>query len=132
MRIVTPYDHITEKVIRAAYSVHDILSWRYAEKVYENAICVEFDQLGLRYVRQKRTEVFYKDHLVGEFIIDLIVEDAVLVELKAVKEITDEHKAQCINYLTCMRLPLGLVINFGKQLSFQRFLSQHYFPPRPA
>lgn len=127
MRIVTPYDHITEKVIRAAYRVFDGLHGGYAEKIYENAICMEFEEMGVRYVRQKRTEVFYRDRVVGEFVIDLIVEDIILIELKAVDGITVEHQAQCINYLRCMRLPIGMIFNFGRELTFQRFLSKFMF-----
>lgn len=130
MKIVTPFDHITERVIKAAYRVHDELGRGFAEKIYENAMCVELREMGLIYQQQSRKAVFYRGELVGEAILDLVVEENVLVELKAVTDITDEHRAQCINYLTCTKIPVGMLFNFGDKLSFQRFLSRQLLPKR--
>ena len=83
------------------------------ESVYETALCIELDNRGISYERQKVLTVNYKGHEIGTFIADLIVEDRVIVELKAVKAIAAVHEAQLIGYLRLANLQLGLLINFN-------------------
>jgi GxxExxY protein len=107
-------DKITEKIIGCAYRVSNNLGIGFVEKVYENAHAHEMRKDGLRVVQQHPIKVVYDVIIVGEFFVDLLVEDRVLVELKAVSELTSEHLAQALNYLRASRLPTCLLINFGK------------------
>ena len=106
-------NQITEKIIGAAYEVSNILGCGFLEKVYENALVKELRLLNIGVEQQKEISVFYKGKNVGEFYADLYVEDYVLVELKAVKQLTEIHQAQLMNYLKATNKKLGLLINFG-------------------
>jgi len=107
-------DKITEKIIAAAFMVSNTLGIGFVEKVYENALAHQMIKNGLRVVQQYPVKVEYDGILVGEFIADILVEDRVLVELKAVSELTSEHLAQALNYLRATGLEACLLINFGK------------------
>ena len=92
----------------------------FLEKCYENALAYELRKLGLKVEQQVRLKVWYDDIVVGEYVADLPVEDVVLVELKAVQGIDPVHAAVCINYLAATKLPLCLLINFGKRVDVKR------------
>lgn len=92
---------------------------RFLEKCDENALAHELKKAGLRVAQQVSIQVWY-DGAVGEYIADLIVEGVILVELKAVESLASIHAAQCINYLAAMRLPVCLLINFGKRVEIKR------------
>ena len=106
-------DKITEQIIGFAYEVGNVLGCGFLEKVYENALVYEMRSNGMRVEQQHAIDVEYKDTLVGEYVADLLVEEKVLVELKAVKALDDVHAAQCLNYLKATGLSLCLLINFG-------------------
>ncbi|MBI3912029.1 MAG: GxxExxY protein [Armatimonadetes bacterium] len=106
-------DGITEKVIGCAYKVGNALGCGFLEKVYENALCYELRKAGLAAEQQRALTVYYDGVVVGEYFADLVVEDSVLVELKAVKALDDVHAAQCLNYLKTTGLRVCLLINFG-------------------
>ncbi|MBU4225011.1 MAG: GxxExxY protein [Chloroflexi bacterium] len=107
-------DKLTEKIIGCAYRVSNTLGIGFVEKVYENAYAHEIRKDGLKVVQQFPIRVVYDSVIVGEFFADLLVEDRVLVELKAVLELTSEHLAQALNYLRATGLPACMLINFGK------------------
>lgn len=107
-------DSITEAIIGCAFTVGNTLGPGFLEKVYENALAHEIQKAGLRVGQQQSVVVTYDGLIVGEFVADLLVEDCVLVELKAAKAIDDSHTAQCINYLAATGLHVCLLINFGK------------------
>ncbi len=86
----------------------------FLEKVYENALALELRKSGLEVKQQAPVSVFYEGTLVGEFFADLLVSNTVIVELKAVKEFSDAHAAQCLNYLKATGQPICLLLNFGK------------------
>lgn len=86
----------------------------FLEKVYENALCVEMRRAGLNVVQQKIVQIKYDGVIVGEYTADILVENAVLVELKAVKLLDEIHSAQCFNYLKATNCTLCLLINFGR------------------
>lgn len=109
-----PHNEITEKIIGCAFTVMNSLGSGFLGKIYENALAVELGQIGLKVVQQKPIEVQYRDILVGEYFADLLVEDKVLVELKAVKELEDVFYAQCLNYLKATGFKVCLLLNFGK------------------
>jgi len=106
-------DRITEAVIGAAYKVSNTLGCGFLEKVYENALVIETRKNGLAAAQQHPIKVRYEGDIVGEFMADLLVQDEVMVELKAVKALVEIHMAQCLNYLKATGLRLCLLINFG-------------------
>jgi GxxExxY protein len=117
-RITTPIPEelntLTEKVIGFAYKVSNSLGSGFLEKVYENALSHEIYKTGLDVKQQQSLKVWYDGVLVGEYVADLIVEEKILVELKAVKALDEIHQAQCINYLRATGYRICLLINFGK------------------
>ena len=106
-------NEISERVIGCAYMVANTMGCGFLEKVYENALAHELSKAGLSVEQQKHLSVIYDGIVVGEYITDLLVENAVLVEAKAVKLLDDIHMAQCLNYLKATGLKLCLLINFG-------------------
>ncbi|PLZ96042.1 GxxExxY protein [Fischerella thermalis CCMEE 5268] len=106
-------DKITQKIIGCAYTVSNILGVGFLEKVYENALFHELRKAGLRVKQQYNLQILYDSIVVGEYFVDLIVEECILVELKAVKNLDDGNFAQCMSYLKASRLKVCLLINFG-------------------
>ena len=107
------YKDITEKIISSAYEVHRLLGNGYLEKVYENALVKEMAYRNLRSEQQIALEVYYKDYVVGNYIADIIVEDKIILEIKAISGIEEKHFSQLLNYLKTTKKRLGLIINFG-------------------
>ena len=105
---------ITEKIIGCAFKVSNTLGTGFLEGVYEKALTIEINKTGLKVERQKPIKVLYEDEIVGDFFADLLVNDNVLVELKAARKLNDVHLAQCLNYLRATGLKICLLINFGK------------------
>src|SRR5450432_1361992 len=99
------YDSITEKIIGCAYRVGNKLGCGFLEKCYENALAYELRKVGLKVEQQVAMKVWYEDIIVGEYIADMIVEDVVLIELKAISGLEAIHSAICINYLAATKLP---------------------------
>lgn len=106
-------DQITEKIIGCAYTVASKLGCGFLEKVYENALAHETRKNGSKVLQQYSIQVCYDGVIVGDYVADLLVEDTVLVELKAVKALDDVHLAQCMNYLKTTGMKICLLINFG-------------------
>ena len=106
-------DKITEAVIGCAYRVANTLGCGFLEKVYQNALFHELRKNGLRVEQQKQIQVKYDGIVVGDYVADLLVEDFVLIELKAVKALDDIHTAQCLNYLRATNLMICLLFNFA-------------------
>jgi len=117
-----PYKHseITDKIIAAFYKVYNTLGYGFLEKVYENAMAIELRKQGWEVTAQAPVTVLYEDNVVGEYFADLFVANAVIVELKATKDLADEHEAQLLNYLKATPLEVGLLLNFGPQPQFKR------------
>jgi GxxExxY protein len=107
-------DAVAEAVVGAAYEVSNVLGAGFLEKVYERALTRELTCQGLRVNSQVAYAVSYKGQCVGEYLADLLVEDRVLVELKCVDRFSNEHVAQCINYLKASHIRLALLINFQR------------------
>ncbi len=107
-------NELTEKIIGCAYAVANTLGHGFLEKVYENALLVELGNKGLRAIQQHPIKVLYDGVSVGDYYADLLIEDRVIVELKAAKDIDDLHVAQCLNYLKATGIKVCLLINFGK------------------
>lgn len=104
--------------------VHKILGTGFLESVYDEALAIEFDLRQIPHERQKPIEVFYKNRLAKQFVCDFVAYDKIIVELKAMKEITDIESAQVLNYLKATGLNLGLLLNFGSSsLEIKRLIS---------
>ena len=118
-------DSITESIIGCAYTVANTLGHGFLEKVYENALAHELGKAGLAVRRQVPIEVRYDGIVVGEYAADLMVESSVLVELKAVRSLDDQHLAQCLNYLKATGLKVCLLFNFGRpRVEIKRVVNQ--------
>ena len=107
-------NQVTERIITCVYRVSNTLGTGFLEKVYENALAIELQQNGLKVQQQHLIRVFYGDHPVGDFSADLLVEDCVIVELKAARTLNEVHSAQCLNYLKATGLKVSLLVNFGQ------------------
>ncbi len=108
-------EKLTEMIIGCSYTVHNILGQGFLEKVYENSLYMELSRKGLSVKQQIPIEVYYDDVIVGEYTADLLVEDKILIELKAVQNLCKEHEVQLVNYLNATGLDIGLLINFGSK-----------------
>ena len=107
-------NEITEKVIACIFEVSNRLGCGYLEKLYENAMLVELAHCGLKARAQEPLKIFYRGALIGEYFADLLVEDVVIVEIKAVKNLDEIHTAQCLNYLKGTGIKVCLLVNFAK------------------
>ena len=117
---------ISEQVISCAFEVSNTLGAGFVEKVYENALCVEFDKAGIPFCRQQRYEVRYKNENIGNYIADIVVAKKLLIELKALSALNREHEAQVMNYLKASGLRVGLLINFGTaRIGMKRIVWNH-------
>jgi GxxExxY protein len=105
---------LSERIIGCAIAVANGLGSGFLEKVYENALAHELRKAGLRVAQQQGVSVVYDDVIVGEYAADLLVEAAIVVELKAVRTLDDVHQAQCMNYLRATGMHLCLLLNFGR------------------
>ncbi len=117
------YKDISEKIIGAAFEVHNFLGNGFQEVIYQRALAWEMRQRGLDFAREISQDIYYKNlsEPIGTRRADFVVEGKVLVELKAIIRLEDVHLAQVLNYLKAYRLEVGLLINFGgKSLSFKR------------
>lgn len=117
------YKDITEKIIGASFEVHKFLGNGFQEVIYQRALAFELVKAGLVFAREIEQEIFYKElkEPIGTRRADFVVEDKVLVELKAMIQLEDVHLAQILNYLRAYKLEVGLLINFGsKSLTFKR------------
>ncbi len=114
------YQELTENIIKAAYTVHNTLGYGFLEKVYQNALVIELAKRGIKADSEKPIKVFYEGQIVGDYLCDLIVDDKVILELKAVKELNDIHEVQLVNYLKATGVEVGLLINFGPSVKIKR------------
>jgi GxxExxY protein len=109
------HKELTEKIIAAAYNVYNKMGFGFLESVYEKCLLIELGKSGLKAEPQKPITVKYENEVVGEFKADVIVEDTVILELKSVRQITQAHEVQLVNYLVATGKPVGLILNFGEQ-----------------
>ncbi len=123
------FEELTHKIIGCAMKVHGQLGSGFQEVIYQRCLVIEFQKAGLRFERELEIEIFYDDQLVGTRRADFFVENTVIVELKAMKEMEDAHIAQTLNYLEAHNKEIGLLINFGApSLQFHRFTNKKYNP----
>ena len=116
--------NLTEKIIGASFKVHNALGCGFLEKVYENALAVELNHLGIAFQQQPALKVKYEGVIVGDYQADMVIDDRVILELQAVSTLDSVHEAQLLNYLKATGLQVGLLINFAKpKLQFKRFVA---------
>ena len=116
------YSEITDKVLKAFYQVHTELGYGFSEKVYENALVILLQDFGLGVEQQKPIKVYFHRQVVGEYIADLVVNGVVLLELKAVRHLIEQHSAQLLSYLKSTELEVGLLLNFGPKAKMKRMV----------
>jgi GxxExxY protein len=107
------HSELTRAIISAFYQVHNTLGYGFLEKVYQNALTHELTKRGYRVTPNKAIEVYYDNIIMGEYFADLVVNDVVILELKAAESITKQHEAQLLNYLKATKIDVGLILNFG-------------------
>ncbi len=109
------YKELTEKIIKIFY-----LGYGFLEKLYENALLVELRKEGIHAINQSPIKVSYDGEIIGEYYADILVEDKVLLEIKASKNLAEEHEAQLLNYLKATDIEVGLLLNFGPKPEVKR------------
>lgn len=113
---------ITVAILKVYYEVYNELGYGFLEKVYQNAMYLELKSLGYKVEAQKQIKVYFKKQLVGDYYTDLLVEDKVIVELKACEILMNVHYAQIMNYLKATPIEVGMLLNFGEEPKFKRFI----------
>src|SRR4030066_1869167 len=121
------YQELSYQVLQSAFSVHNILGPGLLESAYEGAFCVELTKAGIQFDRQKVYPLYYKGEYIGAYIADLVVDNKIIVELKAVSQLTAVMEAQLLNYLKLSKLQVGYLMNFNSiRLEWKRFVNQKY------
>ena len=114
------HKELTENIINIFYRVYNKLGYGFLEKVYENAMMIEFKKDGIPAVSQSPIKVFYQGEVIGEYYADTLVDNKVLVEIKAAKRLAEENEAQLLNYLKATDIEVGLLLNFGTKPEVKR------------
>lgn len=120
--MVNDYQHqeITDKILKGFYKVYNALGYGFQEKVYANALAIELRKMGLTAIREEPIDVYYEDEVVGDFSADILVENLVIIETKAKREIIADYEAQLLNYLKSTIYEVGLLLNFGPEPQVRR------------
>lgn len=114
------HSELTGKILGAFFQLHKELGYGFSEKVYRSALAILLEEVGMRVQQEVTLRVFFHGKIVGEYIADIIVNDVILLELKAVKKLNTTHDAQLLNYLKATEIEVGLLLNFGPQAEFHR------------
>ena len=113
-------NNLTHTVIGCAYKVHNVLRFGFRESVYENALRIELEKLGIRALQQHELNVWYENQIVGECKPDLWLPEKLIIEIKSVQNLAKEHEVQLLHYLTATKVDDGLLINFGPSVVVKR------------
>jgi GxxExxY protein len=116
------HKEITDVILKSYYEVYNELGYGFLEKVYQNSMFIELKNRGLQVEAQKKIQVTYKGVKVGEYIADLVINNKVIVELKAAEMLLKENELQLLNYLKATEIEVGLLLNFGTKPEFRRKL----------
>lgn len=114
------YKELTEKIIEIFLKVYNRLGYGFLEKVYENAMMLELKKEGISAVSQSPIKVVYENKIIGEYYADILVDNKVIVEIKAAKRLAQENEAQLLNYLKATKIEIGLLLNFGTKPEIKR------------
>ncbi len=125
------YKDLTHNIIGCAMKVHNTLGNGFQEVIYQRALAIEMAQNGLNFQRELEMPIFYREEQIGTRRVDFMVEDVIMVELKAITELEKVHLAQALNYLEAYKLEIGLLINFGNtSLQFKRIINERKLKKR--
>ncbi|MBW1861437.1 MAG: GxxExxY protein [Deltaproteobacteria bacterium] len=114
------HEELTENIIQIFYRVYNKLGYGFLEKIYENALMIEFKKEGISAVPQHAINVSYEGEIIGEYYADILVEKKVIVEIKATRHLVKENEAQLLNYLKATDIEVGLLFNFGVKPEIKR------------
>lgn len=114
------HSELTGRILNCFFKVHANLGYGFAEKVYQRALMLELIKSGLVVVEQKPIQVYYDGEIVGEFFADMVVNNLIILELKSIRQILDEHISQLLSYLKSTHYEIGLVLNFGPKPTHER------------
>ncbi|HPE40204.1 MAG TPA: GxxExxY protein [Bacteroidales bacterium] len=120
MNDLNQLNKLTDKVINCFFKVYNTLGYGFLEKVYERALLIELSKIGLKVESQKPIKVHYDKQVIGDYYADIMVNDIVILELKAVEVLCEQHELQLINYLKATDIEYGLLLNFGKRPEVRR------------
>jgi GxxExxY protein len=109
--------------LEAYFNVLKHLTTGLLESVYENALCIELDEMGIPFECQKHLSVYYKGRVIGEFVPDIVVDNKIILELKSIPELTSANTAQLINYLIITQFKVGYLLNFGEGRDYKRIIN---------
>jgi len=107
------HENLTRQIIGCAYQVYKKLGFGFLESVYKKAMLIELESIKLKAEPEKALKVYYDNQVVGDFYVDLLAEDEIVIELKSVEHLTKAHEVQLVNYLNGLQKEIGLLINFG-------------------
>jgi len=114
------HSELSDKIIKVFYEVYNELGYGFSEKVYQKAFGIALRQIGMEVDEQAPIKVYFRGQMVGEYFADMIINKVILLELKAVEHIVDEHGAQLLSYLKSTDVEVGYIMNFGKSAEFKR------------
>lgn len=114
------YSELTDQIIQCFYKVYNTLGYGFLEKVYENALLIELTSVGFNCEKQKPITVYYNQKEVGEYFADILVNEIIIIELKAAEKLAIEHEYQLVNYLKATKIEVGLLLNCGKKPEIKR------------
>jgi GxxExxY protein len=123
-------ESLIKKIVLCAYEVRKVLKPGYLESIYKNAMFLELKQQGLKVSTEVPFHVTYKGHVLGDFRADIVVEDRVILELKAIEHLNKAHEIQLVNYLMTTGIDVGLLINFGCLESFEIKRKYRVYKPK--
>jgi GxxExxY protein len=121
------HKELTDKILQAYFTVYNRLGYGFLERVYEKAMLIELQKMGLSCSAQVPIRVWYEGEVVGKYYADILVEDLVILELKASETVVEEHKIQLVNYLKATEIEIGLLLNFGKEPHISRKIFENRF-----
>ncbi len=124
--MLSKYNTITQQIIGCAFKVHNQLGSGFLEKVYENALVIELTKAGLQALPQHPIQVFYDNQIIGNYFADIVVENEIIIEVKAIEKLNPLHEVQLVNYLNATGLELGLLVNFGRSVDIKRKYKDFY------
>ena len=127
MNDLNQLNKLTDRVINCFFMVYNTLGYGFLEKVYERALLIELKKIGLKVESQKPIKVHYDKQVIGDYYADLMVNDIVILELKAAETLCEQHELQLINYLKATDIEVGLLLNFGKKPEVKRKIFSNNF-----
>ncbi len=118
--VTHPLNGLSEQIIKAFYKIYNSLGYGFLEKVYVKALLIELEKMGISAKAESPIHVYYDGKIIGEYFADIVVQDCIIIEVKAAKTLNLEHEAQLLNYLKATKMEVGLLLNFGPKPEIRR------------